>query len=241
MDEALRPSVSELIQLGRLPTDEQADAQPVRADRWADLIGEVHGDRPINDAEAAALVDLLPENDTDCYGVAWTLVHAIESAPGWPLEKELNSVSGPWVELLEQRSSSGSAVQEMGWGGGVAVSTEDEWEPVFAGPSPRYWIVFARTAAGVSQFSNVVLSADDKKWLASWLSEHPREPDEEASYIYLGLNPGWRRGDPDGTVQADAVTGLGSGMYFAEPPGSVPSTIMEIIVLARRLLENHDA
>lgn len=31
MDDLVRAGVSELVQLGRLPTDEQADAEPVRA------------------------------------------------------------------------------------------------------------------------------------------------------------------------------------------------------------------
>lgn len=122
----------------------------------------------------------------------------------------------------------------------MALSPEGEWEPVFAGPSPQAWVAFARTAEGVSRFSNVDLNADENKWLASWLSEQRREPDEEASYVYVGLNLGRRVEGSDGKAPISAASGLGTGMYFAEPPGSVPSTTMEIIRLARELLEQRE-
>jgi len=37
------------------------------------------------------------------YGVAWGLLHAVESAPGWPIAEALDDRSW-WVKLLRERS-----------------------------------------------------------------------------------------------------------------------------------------
>jgi hypothetical protein len=108
MSEALRPSVAELVALGRMPTDQQADAEPVKADRWEAVVGELYAAGDVTDAEAAALVQLLPEDDSDSYGVAWTLVHVIESAPGWPVQA-LSQADGPWADVLRQRLANASS------------------------------------------------------------------------------------------------------------------------------------
>lgn len=48
---------------------------------------------------------MLPEldDDSDCFGLAWTLLHLIESTPSWPTREALAAVSGPWGELLSRR------------------------------------------------------------------------------------------------------------------------------------------
>jgi hypothetical protein len=40
----------------------------------------------------------------DCYGVAWTLLHLIESAPGWPLHDCLQDIRNEWTERLRLRA-----------------------------------------------------------------------------------------------------------------------------------------
>ena len=35
--------------------------------------------------EATALVGLFPPDETTAFGLAWTLVHTIESSPEWPV------------------------------------------------------------------------------------------------------------------------------------------------------------
>jgi hypothetical protein len=103
--ETIRPAVVELVALGRLPTDEQWDADPLRGDRWAASVGQLYVDGDVTDDEACALLGLLPEDDSDSYGVAWTLVHVIESAPGWPLRDALDHARGPWSDLLRGRAA----------------------------------------------------------------------------------------------------------------------------------------
>ena len=104
MTQPVRPGVAELVALGRLPTTDQADREPARADRWEALVGQVFREGAVTDAEAAALAPLLPEDDSDGYGVAWTLVHVIESAPGWPVPGALDGLDGPWAGVLRQRA-----------------------------------------------------------------------------------------------------------------------------------------
>jgi hypothetical protein len=101
--EDLRPAVAELVALGRLPTDEQADAQPAGAARWEALVAALHAQGPVADAEAATLAGLFPEDGSDSFGVAWTLVHVVESAPGWPVPTVLEHLDGPWADVLRRR------------------------------------------------------------------------------------------------------------------------------------------
>lgn len=108
MTDSVRPSVRELIQLGPLPTDAESEEHPVRAGRWEQLVGELFSAGDVTDAEAAELLRLFPRDDTDSYGVAWTLVHVVESAPSWPLSEAIAGASGPWSELLKQRASARS-------------------------------------------------------------------------------------------------------------------------------------
>lgn len=103
MADAVRASVHELVQLGRIPTDNEADTEPDRADRWEVLIGEMYGEGNVTNGEAAMLVPLLPRDESDSFGVVWTLVHVIESAPGWPLNEALAAADGPWADILRQR------------------------------------------------------------------------------------------------------------------------------------------
>ena len=91
-----------------LPTDGELEAQPARAGRWVQLVGELFSAADVTDAEAAELVRLFPRDGTDSYGVAWTLVHIVESAPSGPLDEAIADASGPWPELLKQRASARS-------------------------------------------------------------------------------------------------------------------------------------
>lgn len=104
----LRASVAELVVLGPVPTDDQAGVDPSRADRWESLIGAVHLQGAVTDAEATALVRLLSEDGSDSFGVAWALVHVVESAPAWPLWGALEQLDGPWADVLRRRAA-GSA------------------------------------------------------------------------------------------------------------------------------------
>jgi hypothetical protein len=55
----------------------------------------------ISDAEVRGLVHLFGPDE--CYGLAWTLLHLIETAPGWPLHDCLQDTHNLWHERLCRR------------------------------------------------------------------------------------------------------------------------------------------
>jgi hypothetical protein len=59
--------------------------------------------RPVTDEEAALLVKCFGPDD--CYGLAWTLLHLIESAPGGiPLKEPPSEKDNEWIKRLWARS-----------------------------------------------------------------------------------------------------------------------------------------
>jgi hypothetical protein len=107
---------------------------------------------------------------------------------------------------------------------------EAKWRPVFPDPGPARWVAFASTEDGLLLLSDDEIDSRRQAWLAKWLAAHSvREPDEEASYIYLGLDSDWSRVAPDGTARSGGVVGFGSGVGFGEPPGASPSRVSEIV------------
>lgn len=100
---AVRREFEDLLSLGPLPA---ADAL---TEQQAEMYGEAL--RHLPDAptaeEAAALVGLLPPDETTAFGLAWTLVHAIEASPEWPVWDALAG-EGWWRSVLRDRTA-GSA------------------------------------------------------------------------------------------------------------------------------------
>lgn len=117
----------------------------------------------------------------------------------------------------------------------MAMSPVDSWQPTFPDPQPAHWICVASAGPGeVRVLSDVTLNREQRAWIARWLENHePRDPDSEASYIYMGLAPDWSGQSPDGVPRPEGVTGLGWGLDFGEPPGARASTVAEIIGSAR--------
>jgi len=95
----IRPEVRSLLALGRMPSDVE-DPSPERVDLYVQALDVLPG--PLTDDEAVALLGLLPLDSSSMYEVAWTLLHAVESAPGWPIQGTLD---GPtwWITLLRER------------------------------------------------------------------------------------------------------------------------------------------
>jgi hypothetical protein len=57
---------------------------------------------PVTDEEARALVKLFGPDD--CFGLAWTLLHLIETAPGWPIESAIDGLEGEWMDRIRERA-----------------------------------------------------------------------------------------------------------------------------------------
>jgi hypothetical protein len=101
----LRPEVQRLVETGPLPDDDSIDEDPDRLDRFTEAVRALP--EPLTDEEARALVPCFGPDDG--YGVHWSLVHKIETAPGWPLLDALDGGSdNEWVQLLLQRARRGA-------------------------------------------------------------------------------------------------------------------------------------
>ncbi len=55
----------------------------------------------VTDEEAVALATLFGPDG--CYGLAWFVLHLIETAPGWPLEDASKNSHPRWRAVLRQR------------------------------------------------------------------------------------------------------------------------------------------
>ena len=99
----VRKEVEDLVVLGSMP-DEKAELDEIASYEAALFKIE----KPVSDEEAALLLELFGPDD--CYGLAWSLLHLIETAPsGIPLRTE-PSADKYWLHLLWARSHPSGAV-----------------------------------------------------------------------------------------------------------------------------------
>jgi len=90
--------IQRLAELGALPSE--AEASDKRFGKVEALLRSVV--RPVSDEEARALVPLFRKDS--CNGLAWTVIHLVETAPGWPLADCLVDQSSEWHALLRTRA-----------------------------------------------------------------------------------------------------------------------------------------
>jgi hypothetical protein len=89
---------SSLAALGTMPPESQDEALWAR---WHQVVEALPA--PATDEEARAAASALPSDDSTGFGLAWGLVHFIESAPGWPLS-DVVAGDGPWLSFLRDRA-----------------------------------------------------------------------------------------------------------------------------------------
>ena len=94
----VRSEVNELTRIGAFPASGGANLDDVR--RRELLLRDIHP--PISDDEARELMKVFGPDDY--YGLAWTVLHLIERAPGWPLRDCLANNSNEWVARLRKRA-----------------------------------------------------------------------------------------------------------------------------------------
>lgn len=94
----MQASIQSLLNLGPLPSSSTATVSEVQAIEAQ--LSTVK--KPISDEEAQALPKLFGPDD--CFGLAWTLLHLIESAPNWPINDAMNGLGGEWIDRLRERS-----------------------------------------------------------------------------------------------------------------------------------------
>ena len=102
---SINPSVAELVKFGPLPSSETASE--AQLDSLQSLLEKI--EEPVTDDDARALIQLFGPDE--CFGLAWELVHKIETAPSWPLWDVLNKQAphGEWVEFMKTRAKNALA------------------------------------------------------------------------------------------------------------------------------------
>jgi len=67
--------------------------------------------QPLAEDDIKALLSLLPSSGDTAYGLNWTILHAVEAAPGWPLWSALTDSGNEWTALLLIRLENGGYIQ----------------------------------------------------------------------------------------------------------------------------------
>lgn len=93
----MREEIAKLIQMGPFPSE--TIVIPEDVDHYANLLNAISS--PVSLDEAKSLLVLF---GTDTFfGLAWTLVHLIESCPDWSAEALLGVSDNIWISLLRER------------------------------------------------------------------------------------------------------------------------------------------
>jgi hypothetical protein len=95
----IRQAVTDFLAAGPLP-DEEASVEAIQ--RSQDLLEQIQ--EPVTDEEATALLSGFGPDD--CYGLAWTLLHLIETAPGAQTAEYPADSDNPWIQTLHRRVDS---------------------------------------------------------------------------------------------------------------------------------------
>jgi hypothetical protein len=91
----MRQSVENFLSLGPVP-DETASPEQIK--RHQDALHAITP--PVSLSEANALAGMFGPDD--CFGLGWTLVHLIESAPNWASEGHIPPGTAPGLLRLRK-------------------------------------------------------------------------------------------------------------------------------------------
>jgi hypothetical protein len=102
----IRHEIQELVSLGVFPSFHGVNLEAIK--RQEGLLTSIRA--PISDEEAKCLTKLFGTDDY--FGLAWTVLHLVETAPGWPIEECLADGSNEWIVRLKERA--GRSGREIG-------------------------------------------------------------------------------------------------------------------------------
>ncbi len=94
----MRTLVTQLIALGQFPSEQEAAAPQVQ--EFEQVIRKI--EPPLTKEEALALLSVFGQDG--CFGLAWSLLHLIETAPGWPYPEARLRAANPWVKSMLERA-----------------------------------------------------------------------------------------------------------------------------------------
>ncbi|MFJ9079356.1 hypothetical protein ACIRO3_29555 [Streptomyces sp. NPDC102278] len=99
----MRPEVRAFVVDGPLP---DRDASEKEIDRCAEQLEQIP--KPVTSEEARALVSCF--GPQDCYGVAWALMHLIETGPNPVLATDPGPDANEWHQRLFLRAVNGGLI-----------------------------------------------------------------------------------------------------------------------------------
>ena len=116
----IRKEIAEMSALGALPSEDSRDVELMK--KYDKLYRAIT--KPVTDEEARVLVKLFGHDG--CFGLASSLMHLIETAPGWPLEDCLRAQDNEWIVEMRNRCIRGGRLQ---------LSEGEAWPREFGHPS----------------------------------------------------------------------------------------------------------
>lgn len=94
-------SVRDLFLLGPFPSEDAIDQEDIKERER--LLHQITA--PVSDEEARLLSKCFGVND--CYGLAWMLLHLVESAPNFRIDTEPPADASEWIRRLWRRHRNG--------------------------------------------------------------------------------------------------------------------------------------
>lgn len=95
----VRKEVNDFVVMAPLPDSRSADQEQM--ERLTDALLRITA--PVSREEAVLLASTFGPDE--CFGLAWTLVHLIDSAPGGAPVDRLPRSDDEWIEFLRQRAT----------------------------------------------------------------------------------------------------------------------------------------
>ena len=92
----IRLEIQHLLRLGPFPSSQHVNPEVIRQQEA--LVGSIKS--PVSDEEAKQLVRLFGPDDY--FGIAWTVLHLVESSPSWPIHECLDDTSNEWIARLKE-------------------------------------------------------------------------------------------------------------------------------------------
>lgn len=102
----LQTSVQKLQQVAPALID---DLDQDQLDQATALLDELR--HPLSADDIEALIYLLPADGDTAHGLNWTILHAIEASPEWPIWRLLRDPDHEWIDLLKVRLHNGGYVE----------------------------------------------------------------------------------------------------------------------------------
>lgn len=96
-------------QLARLAPTLTDDLDEERLKTAGELLDQLV--QPLAEDDIKALLSLLPSSGDTAHGLNWTILHAVEAAPSWPLWSALTDSDNEWTALLLIRLKNGGYIQ----------------------------------------------------------------------------------------------------------------------------------